>query len=162
MQWRAYGAALALGIFALDQTSKLLARNYLAEPITLGPFLNLQLSFNTGVTFGLFAGGGDLGRWLLVAATAAMGLGVVVWMWREPRRRVTAPLALVAGGALGNVLDRLRAGAVTDFIDAHIGEAHWPTSNLADCAIVIGVAWLILSSFRHPSTATDEAERARP
>lgn len=144
---RTIGLALAVAVVALDQASKALAQTHLAAgAIEIGPFLNLRLGFNTGVSFGMFAGSGDLGRWLLVAATAAVSLCLLVWMWRLGRLAVVAPLALIAGGALGNIVDRVRIGAVTDFIDVHFGDTHWPAFNLADSAITLGVAWLVLTS----------------
>ncbi len=154
MAYRTIGIGLTLSVLAIDQTTKLLARSRLSEVVSLGPFLDLRLSFNTGVSFGLLAEHGDLGRWILVLATAAVAAGLLVWMWREPRLITAAPLALIAGGALGNIADRVRSGAVTDFIDAHVGDAHWPTFNLADTAIVIGVAWLLVTSLRGPRRPT--------
>ncbi|MFN3574308.1 MAG: signal peptidase II, partial [Phenylobacterium sp.] len=100
------------------------------------------------------AGSGELGRWLLVAGTAAVALWLMAWMWRERRLAVAAPLALFVGGALGNIVDRVRLGAVTDFIDAHIADFHWPTFNLADTAITVGVAWLLLTSLGRQASAT--------
>ncbi len=161
MPHRTFCLTLSLTVLAVDQSTKLFARAHLAEPISLGPLLDLRLGFNTGVTFGLFADGGELGRWILVAGTAAVALWLVTWVWRETRLAIAAPLALVAGGALGNILDRLRSGAVTDFIDAHIGSAHWPTFNLADAAIVIGAGWLLLASLRRGAPeATKDAPNA--
>lgn len=151
---RTLGLTLSLGVLAADQATKLIARAHLTEPATLGPSLNLQLGSNTGVTFGLFAGSGELGRWLLVAGTAAVALWLMAWMWRERRLAVAAPLALIVGGALGNIVDRVRLGAVTDFIDAHIADFHWPTFNLADTAITVGVAWLLLTSLGRQASAT--------
>lgn len=143
------GLASAVTVLALDQASKGLARTQLAaEVVEIGPFLNLRLGFNTGVTFGLLADGGALGRWALVAATSAVVVWLLVWMWREARISVVVPLGLIIGGALGNILDRLRQGAVTDFIDLHVGAASWPTFNLADSAIVTGVGLLLLASLR--------------
>jgi signal peptidase II len=99
----------------------------------------------------------------LVAGTAGVTLWLLAWMWREPRRRIAMPLALIAGGALGNILDRVRTGAVTDFIDAHIGGAHWPTFNLADSAIVVGIGWLIIASLdRRVPEARAEASSNKP
>lgn len=158
---RSLCAMLTLAVLTIDQATKLLARTQLGEPISLGPFLDLHLSFNTGVTFGLFAGAGDFGRWSLIVGTAAVALWLLTWMWRERRLGVAAPLALVAGGALGNIVDRLRDGAVTDFIDAHIGDAHWPTFNLADTAIVLGIAWLLFNSVdRRAPPKADRDRRA--
>lgn len=148
MAHRSFRLGLTLAVLAIDQATKHLARSYLSETTSLGPFLDLRLGFNTGVSFGLFAGAGDLGRWILVAGTLAVALWMLVWMWREPRLAVAAPLALIAGGALGNIVDRVRMGGVTDFIDAHVGNAHWPTFNLADTAITVGVAWLLLTTLR--------------
>lgn len=141
-------ATLSLAVLALDQWTKGFARAYFADPISVGPLLDLRLGFNTGVTFGLFAGAGDLGRWVLVAGTAAVALWLLVWTWREARWAVAAPLALIAGGALGNIVDRLRSGAVTDFIDVHLGATHWPAFNLADSAIMVGTGWLLAASLR--------------
>ena len=155
---RTIGLALGAGVVALDQASKALARTHLAtEAIEIGPFLTFRVGFNTGVSFGMLAGAGDVIRWLLVAGTAAVALWLIVWMWREARLIMAAPLALIAGGALGNIIERVRAGAVTDFIDAHVGEAHWPTFNLADSAITIGVVWLVLASLGRPAPNADGA-----
>ncbi|MCK5909228.1 MAG: signal peptidase II [Caulobacter sp.] len=154
MTHRTLATGLILGVLVADQVTKLMARTHLADPVALGPLLNIQLGFNTGVSFGLFAGAGDLGRWLLVAGTGAVALWLLTWMWRESRLVVAAPLALIAGGALGNIIDRVRMGGVTDFIDVHFGNAHWPTFNLADTAITIGVAWLLLASLRRQAPAT--------
>lgn len=137
--------AAAVAVLALDQISKAFARTHLAaEVVELGPFLNLRLGLNTGVTFG---------RWALVAATSAVVVWLLVWMWREARVAVLIPLGLIVGGALGNIRDRLRYGAVTDFIDLHVGAASWPTFNLADSAIVLGVALLLLGSMRDSGRA---------
>ena len=132
---RAIAFSFFMLIAALDQAAKAAARARLESPVDLTPFLALRLGFNPGVTFGLFAD----------------------WIWRT-RSAVTAVAAsLIAGGALGNLLDRLRSGAVTDFIDLHWGDAHWPTFNLADAAIVCGVALLLLTvrgSDGRPATST--------
>lgn len=158
------GLAAAVAVLALDQASKALARTHLAaEMVEIGPFLNLRLGFNTGVTFGLLGDGGGFGRWALVAVTSAVVVWLLAWMWREARVAVVVPLGLVVGGALGNILDRLRHGAVTDFIDLHVGAASWPTFNLADSAIVTGVGLLLLASLRvsgRPAPAK-EADRRK-
>lgn len=159
------GLAAAVVVLALDQASKALARTLLAaEVVELGPFLNLRLGFNTGVTFGLLADGGAFGRWALVAATSAVVVWLLVWMWRETRVSVVAPLGMIVGGALGNILDRLRQGAVTDFIDLHVGAVSWPTFNLADAAIVTGVGLLLLASLRGSGSAkrADQREPTLP
>jgi len=154
---QAIAFALVVMIAALDQAAKAAARAQLAAPVDLTPFLALRLGFNPGVTFGLFAGSGDAGRWALSAVAFVIVGALLAWIWRT-RSAVTAVAAsFIAGGAIGNLLDRLRSGAVTDFIDLHWGEAHWPTFNLADAAIVCGVALLLLtarSSDSRPAAST--------
>lgn len=141
------GLVVAAAAAILDQASKALAREHLAaSSIDLGPILNLSLSFNRGVSFGLFAAEAELARWGLVLATAAIAVWVLACLWRETSRWRAPALGLIAGGAIGNILDRIRDGAVTDFIDMHLGDAHWPTFNLADTAIVTGVAIVVLTT----------------
>jgi len=106
-------------------------------------FFNLVLGFNTGVSFGLF---GEAPAWLLMAFILPMVAGLLVWMTRTDSRLTAIALGLVVGGAFGNLLDRLRHGAVTDFLDFHVGAYHWPAFNFADVAIVSGVALLLIES----------------
>ena len=146
---RTLGFALAGFLVVVDQSTKAWARAQLDEPVDLGPFLNLILGFNRGVSFGLLSADGDAGRWLLVTVTGLIAAAMLVEIGRSRRQSMIFALALVAGGALGNIVDRVRSGAVTDFIDVHIGKAHWPTFNLADAAIVLGVAALIFLSARY-------------
>jgi signal peptidase II len=144
---KALAFALVPLVVLLDQLTKGWARMQLANPLDLGPVLNLGLSFNRGVSFGLFSADGEAGRWFLVAATGAVAAAMLIGITRVRRTGMAIALALIAGGALGNIADRVRQGAVTDFIDVHLGGAHWPTFNLADAAIVLGVAtWLVLSA----------------
>ena len=109
------------------------------------PVLNLTMVWNPGVTFGLFAGSGAVGRWALSAVAFLIIGALLAWIWRTRSAVTAAAAGLIAGGAIGNLVDRLRFGAVTDFIDLHWGAAHWPTFNLADAAIVCGVALLLLT-----------------
>ena len=114
------------------------------------PVLNLTMVWNRGVTFGLLNGLGAWGHILL----ALVALGVVValgfWLRRAESRMVAVAIGAIAGGAIGNVIDRVRFGAVVDFIHAHVdtpwGDISWYVFNLADAAIVCGVAGLILES----------------
>ena len=94
--------------------------------------------------------------WALVLLAFAIVAWLSVWLWRAQGRVVSAALGLIIGGALGNVADRMRFQAVTDFLDFHLGAYHWPAFNLADVAVVCGAALLILDSFR----AKDERRRA--
>ena len=139
-------------VLALDQASKSFMKGLLASPldfIPVTPFFNLVLGFNRGISFGLL---GDLGSWgpvvLSSLAVAIVGF-LLLWLWKAEDAWDEAAIALIIGGALGNLLDRLRAGAVTDFLDFYVGSYHWPAFNLADTGITIGAAILIVRSF-HP------------
>ena len=140
------GLPIALGGFLLDQATKWLVLNHVMNPpqvIPVTDFFNLVLGFNTGVSFGLF---GQAPAWLLMAFTLAIVAGLLVWIHRSDSRLTASALGLVVGGALGNLLDRLRQGAVTDFLDFYIGSYHWPAFNLADVAIVCGGGLLLVES----------------
>lgn len=139
--------ALATVVAVIDQLTKAWAKT-LTAPAEIAPFLNLDLSFNRGVTFGLLSADGQMGRWLLVALTTAIAAAVLIAAWRTRRLPLALALGAVAGGAIGNIVDRVRQGAVTDFIDFHLGEWRWPTFNLADAAIVCAVAVLVWLSLR--------------
>lgn len=155
---RRLGLATLLLAFLLDQVSKAWALAALWPPYSEGisvlPVLNLRLSFNTGVTFGLFAESGAEAVWLVVLVTGAVVLCLGLWLHRAASRSEAAALGLVMGGALGNIFDRLRQGAVTDFVDAHYAGWHWPTFNLADVAIIGGATLLVAIGLR--SSATSE------
>ncbi|MFZ6765268.1 signal peptidase II [Pseudoroseomonas sp. WGS1072] len=142
-----FGLPVAGVALLLDQVSKAWALAalwppHLPYPVT--PFFNLRLGFNTGVSFGMFAGGSAASAWVLSAVCTAVAAGLLVWMWRSRSRREAAGLGLVTGGALGNIVDRIRQGAVTDFLDFHVAGYHWPTFNIADTAIFVGVALVLL------------------
>lgn len=143
------GGALATAL-AVDFVTKWLILNVVMIPprtIEIAPFFNLTLGFNTGVSFGMFR------ELFLDHPLALAGIkmvivaGLLVWAMRTVRPTETISLGLIAGGAVGNVLDRMRQGAVTDFLDFHIGSFHWPAFNMADTMITIGVALLIAGSF---------------
>jgi lipoprotein signal peptidase len=144
------GLITALIVLAADQASKWWILNVLHLPeigqIVLLPVLNFTMVWNRGVTFGLF---NSLGAWSsLILATVALAVvaALGVWLRRAESRLVAGALGAIAGGAISNVIDRLRFGAVVDFIHAHIGDWSWYVFNLADAAIVCGVAALILDS----------------
>jgi signal peptidase II len=152
---RRWGLLAALVAAVVDQVTKAWALAALwppySEGIALLPVLNLRLGFNTGVTFGMFRDSAAEAVWLLVAIKLAIVGLLGWWLWRTRLRTEAVGLGLVIGGALGNVVDRVRQGAVTDFVDAHYGGWHWPTFNLADVAIVCGVGLLLLASLRTPA-----------
>ncbi|NIR58101.1 MAG: lipoprotein signal peptidase [Gammaproteobacteria bacterium] len=140
---------LSAAVVILDQAAKLAADAALApyEPVAVLPLLNLTLSYNTGAAFSLLAGAGGWQRWLFTLVAVVVAAAIVVWLRRLPahERWTAGGLALVLGGALGNVIDRLWHGYVIDFIDVYYGEWHWPAFNIADSAITVGVGVLIVS-----------------
>lgn len=144
----AFGFAVAAVILVLDQISKWWIVGRVMDPprvIEVTSFFNLVMVWNTGITFGMF-GNSAWGRW----AFAALALGIVAilvsWLARATYRFLATALGLVIGGALGNVIDRVRWGAVADFLDFHAFGWHWPAFNVADSAIVIGVGLLVLEA----------------
>jgi signal peptidase II len=145
---------LAFGVLAtalaVDFVTKWLILNVVMVPprtIEIAPFFNLTLGFNTGVSFGMFREL-FLDRPLVIAGIKMVIVaGLLVWAMRTPKPTETISLGLIAGGATGNVLDRMRQGAVTDFLDFHVGSWHWPAFNLADTMITIGVILLITGAF---------------
>lgn len=145
---RAY--ALAALIFGLDQLTKwwIVAVVRLEERLTIPllPMFSLTWVENRGVSMGLLTADSERGRWLLVALTATIAAVVVVWIRREQRAVEQVALALVLGGALGNIVDRVRLGYVIDFVHLHIGRWSFYVFNLADAAISVGVVLLLATA----------------
>ena len=150
---RRLGTGCALAAFALDQGTKALALGSpaLAHGVEVLPILNLVLVRNHGVSFGML--GGVVPWWALILLSLAIVATLAVWLWRSHGRAISVALGLVIGGALGNVIDRARFQAVTDFLDFHWGAYHWPAFNFADVAVVCGVGLLLLDGFRFESRA---------
>ena len=160
---RTHGLAIAAIIFVADQVMKYIVITQLQLPlvgqIELLPIFNLTWVENYGVSMGLFSATSEFGRWFLVMLTAAIAAGVLVWMWREKSRGDVLALGLVLGGALGNIVDRVRFGYVADFLDLHFGEFRpFLVFNVADAAITIGVVILLLRALL-PRRARDPAEK---
>lgn len=146
---RILGLAVAGLVFLLDQLTKYVVTVplQLAErrKIELLPFFDLNWTENRGVSMGFLTADSETTRWLLVGLTGAIALFVGAWMWREKRRDDAIGLALVLGGAIGNILDRVRFGYVVDFLDLHFGEVRpFLVFNVADAAITIGVLLLLV------------------
>jgi lipoprotein signal peptidase len=115
-------------------------------PIVLAPVLNLAMVWNRGVTFGLLTGFGEWGHLLLAGLALCVVVALAIWLRRAESPLAGIALGAIGGGAIGNVIDRLRFGAVVDFVDVHLGEWHWYVFNLADAAIVCGVIALVIDS----------------
>lgn len=118
--------------------------------LTITSFLNLVMVWNTGVSFGLFNSDSQTTVYILTALALLMSMLMLVWMAVTTHRRVLIALAMVTGGAIGNAIDRVRFGAVADFVDVHVAGWHWPAFNLADSAIVLGAILMILEILLNP------------
>jgi len=147
---RKLGATIAVGIMVLDQLIKLFVTHTLQLQsrgplgIEITPFFNLTWTENRGVSMGFFYAETDVMRWVLVVMTLAIASFVGWWMWRERARDDAIALGLVLGGAIGNIIDRMRFGYVIDYADLHIGSWRpFLIFNLADAAITIGVLILL-------------------
>ena len=148
------GLVAGLVVLAADQISKWWVLNVLDLPelrqVVLLPVLNLTMVWNHGVTFGLLNGLGSAGHILLAIIALAVVAALGLWLRKAESTLVAMAIGAIAGGAIGNVLDRVRYGAVVDFIHAHIaspwGDLSWYVFNVADAAIVCGVGALILDS----------------
>jgi signal peptidase II len=143
---------LAALIAVLDQATKWVADAWLAPytPVPLVPSLNLTLMYNEGAAFSFLAGAGGWQRWFFAGLATAVTIALGVWLHRlKATERMTAiGIALVMGGAVGNLIDRMLTGRVVDFIDVYYADWHWPAFNLADSAITLGVALLLIATLR--------------
>jgi signal peptidase II len=142
----------ALAIFVIDQLTKWVVSVPLAlqarDTIEILPIFRLRWVENHGISLGLLNATTPTGRWMLVAMTAAIAIGVAWWIRREEKRGDQLALSLVLGGALGNIVDRVRHGYVVDFADLHFGAfSPFLVFNVADAAISIGVVILLLRAF---------------
>lgn len=150
------GLIFATFALVLDQLSKIMVR-YMYEngfqSFSFGGFFNIVKAWNKGVSFSMFAHGGFWGTFVLVALALTVVVWLLYWLKSEKSSMAQGALGLVIGGALGNVLDRLRFGAVFDFLDFHYQDWHWPAFNVADSLICVGVFLLIWQNiFSHQKT----------
>ena len=156
-RWGLIAYAIAAAVIVLDQLVKywVLAIAQLQDkgPIEVTPFFQLTMVWNPGVSFGLLRADSMAGRWILVAFAAAIVAALAIWARRVERALTAVALGLVMGGAIGNnLIDRVRFGAVADFLDFHRLYFPW-VFNVADSAISVGVALLLLDSFLRRDTA---------
>jgi signal peptidase II len=155
------GVLVAVATLVLDQASKLWLL-YVFDitrrgAVAVTPFFDLVLAWNTGISYGWFAESGPAGQAILMAVKVLAVVALAVWMAKSQTRLATLALGLIIGGAVGNAIDRFAWGAVVDFALLHIEIAgktyNWYVFNLADCAIVAGVAALLYDSFFNVSAA---------
>jgi len=149
---RGWAIGVAVAVFIADQLSKWLVTGPLhlqtVRQVFVLPFFNLTWTENRGISLGLLTANGETGRWLLVGMTAIIAGGIAWWITHEHKRGDQVALGMVLGGALGNILDRVRLGFVVDFCDLHFGDWRpFLVFNVADAAISIGVIILLLRAF---------------
>ena len=157
MRWTpglAVGLAVFFGVLVADQVSKAFIIDFMAQrgfhPLDVAPHVRLVMVWNRGVSFGMLAQDSSMLRWGLSALAFAIATGLLVWVARQRDLWTVTGGSLVAGGAIGNAVDRIIHGAVADFIDVHAGGWSWPAFNIADSAITVGVGILILNALLRP------------
>jgi len=156
------GFAVALVVFVLDQLVKWavtgpLGLNQVGDQLYILPIFNFTFTQNEGISLGLLNATNPVGRWVLVALTSIIAIGVAIWIGREKNRVDQMALGMVLGGALGNILDRVRFGYVVDFADLHFGEFRpFLIFNIGDAAISIAVVILLLRAFLTRKDASKE------
>ena len=165
MRKSALGFSVAAIVFVLEQITKWLVLGPLdlrnTQSVEVLPIFRLNYTENHGISLGLFQASSDAMRWGLVLVTAAIAVGVAWWIGREEKRWDQIALGMVLGGALGNILDRVRHGYVVDFADLHFGDFRpFFIFNVADAAISIGVAILLLRAFLVKDRPKENAEHA--
>lgn len=142
---------ISLIVILFDQLTKIAVRKVFAyaTPYAVAPFFNFLLIFNRGAAFSFLSTAGGWQRWAFTCLGLVAACVIVYLLKRHGNQRLfCTALALIMGGALGNVIDRLVHGRVIDFLDFHVGGWHWPAFNLADSAIVIGAMLLVLDELR--------------
>ena len=149
---------LSLAVIVADRAVKLWITHHFApaERVRVLPVLDIILTYNTGAAFSFLADASGWQRWLFVLLALGVSAALLVWMRRLNARihgLLACGLALIVGGALGNMIDRLTTGRVVDFIHVHWGRAYFPAFNIADSAITIGAALLLLDAWRESRTA---------
>ena len=148
-----YSFILVIATLALDQLTKWMVLDSIWYPprrIVVTDFLNFIPVANKGISFGLFQSSSSLGTWIITVFALCVIIVMGIWFFYAKRAWLRIALALVIGGALGNVIDRLHLGWVVDFIDFYFWGWHWPAFNIADSAITIGVIILVIDGLFTP------------
>jgi signal peptidase II len=140
-------------LIVLDQISKFLVLRFITfeQPISITPFFNLVLAHNPGAAFSFLAKESGWQGWLFGILAILVCMFLIRWLYKLPSKQVwlATALALIIGGALGNLCDRVIHGYVIDFLDFYIGTWHWPAFNLADSAISVGIIMLIVDTIKN-------------
>jgi signal peptidase II len=165
LNWKLW-LLISLAVFGLDQVTKLwvLDNFVLGERQVLLPFFNLVHVHNYGAAFSFLSDQPGWQRWFLLAVTSVISVVLLVWLTRlqAQQKLLALSLALILGGALGNLYDRAVYGYVVDFIDWHVNGYHWPAFNIADAGISCGAVFLILDTFINPEPkAKDKAPNSK-
>ncbi len=162
----AVGGVAALAVVLVDQIVKAGVLSYSArpdvDPTPLAPFLDLALRWNRGISFSLFARDSATGQIALVALTLAVTGVLTLWLFRSRSSLPAIGLGLIIGGALGNAIDRVAHGAVVDYLDLHAFGRHFFVFNVADAAINVGVALLILDLLLAPRAPKSQNQGSAP
>ncbi len=149
-QW----AWITLLVIILDQATKILADFYLNyhQPVAIVPLFNFTLMYNKGAAFSFLSNAGGWQRWFFITLSFVISIVLYVWIGklRSDQKLQTISLAMILGGAIGNLIDRSIYGHVIDFLDVYYQQHHWPAFNIADSAISIGAVLLIFDSFKNP------------
>lgn len=144
------GILIAILIIIADQFTKYYFFNLLSTKdgniIEVSPFFNLVMVMNYGVSFGMF-NSLDNGHIILSAIGIIITFGLIYWIFKSKKYYEACAIGLIIGGAIGNIIDRIRMQAVADFLDFYVGNYHWPAFNLADSAVFVGVCIILLESF---------------
>ena len=162
--WRVAYLVAATGMLLVDQASKawaVRALRPLGDQTIIKGFFDLDYAENTGIAFSQLQGGGEFGRWILVALASAATVAVLVYFFRTPRAddRILGACALLLAGIAGNLLDRVRLGHVIDFIELHAGHYYWPTFNVADASICAGALLLAYDLFKESRIPKEEINK---
>ncbi len=155
--WRWYG--LSVVVILLDQLSKfwITKHFHFGEVLPLVDCLNLTLVYNTGAAFSFLSDAGGWQRWFFAILASGVSVMLVIWLAKlsDRQKLLSLSLALILGGAVGNLWDRMAYGHVIDFIDVYYGAYHWPAFNVADSAITVGAILLVIDNFI-PGKETDK------
>lgn len=157
------GAILVVIVFILDRVSKWWIVDVYDLPSKISvpvlPFFDLSMVWNQGISLGLFQADSDVSRYLLIALTGAVAIGLFIWMFKAENKILTIALGLVVGGAFGNIWDRFEYGAVADFLHLHTGGYSFYVFNVADAAISLGVMFMLWDALLSPQKTNKTADK---